>query len=243
MDSLKKPTPLWVTIGIVVILAIAGLYLVVPSYRIEKFRREAFSTHLVFDSHEVLIEDGRGGALGTVASGWPPENPENITKFEHLGEPPFWNFTVRFKNGTYHVYYSIKMDGSNIAGTYSVILTLQNVSKVFTFTVATDEKLPRTFDFQWNTSLPPTTEITWSMSFHKGWFRTPSFGPLLYYFITFLPEYFAAVILVTTILVVLLTYRLVKRKRKLQDSPPQSVHALKPARLIILLVATCSKEL
>jgi len=219
MGFLKKPTPLWVTVGLVVILAIAGLYFLVPSYRIEKFRREAFSTHLVFDSHEVLIEDGRGGAAGDVVSGWPPENPENITKFEHLGEPPFWNFTVRFENGTYHVNYSIKMNGSNIAGTYSVKLTLQNVSKVFTFTVATDEQLPRTFDFQWDTGIAPTKELSWIVSFHKGWSRTPSFGLLLSYFITYLPEYFVAIILATTILVVLLIYRLVKRKRNYEILP------------------------
>jgi len=216
MDFLKKPTPLWVTIVIVVILAIAGLYLLVPSYRIEKFRREAFSTHLIFDSYEVLIEDGHGGAGFDVVKAQPPGG--NITEHKSLGEPPFWNLTIRLENETYHTYYSIKMNGSNIAGTYSVKLTLQNASKVFTFTVATDEQLPRIFDFQWNTNIPPTSKFSGSMSFHKGWSRTPSFGLLLSYFITFLPEYFVAAILGTTMLVVLLTYRLVKGKRKLRDS-------------------------
>lgn len=216
MDFLEKPTPLWVTIGIVVILTIAGLYLLVPSYRIEKFRREAFSTHLVFDSYEVLLEDGRGGAGFDVVKA--QEFDGNVTEYVQSGEPPFWNLTIRLENETYHMYYSIKMNGTNVAGTYSVKLTLQNASKVFTFTVATDEKLPRIFDFQWNTGIPPTNKLGGSMSFHKGWSRTPSFGLLLSYFITYLPEYFVAVILATTILVVLLTYRFVKRERKLRDS-------------------------
>jgi len=211
MGFLKKPTPLWITLIVVVILILIGLYFAVPSYRHEQFRREAFSTHLVFDSYKVRIEDSRGGVEFEVVR--PQDIGGNLTEYEQSGEPPFWNLTIRLENGTYHVRYSIKMNGSEIAGTYCVRLKLENASKLFNFTVATNEQLPRTFISNWNTEMPPTSELTGSMNFHSGWSRTPSFDRLLYLFILFLPEYFGAIILAVTLLIAFLAYWLIKRRR------------------------------
>ena len=106
------------------------------------------------------------------------------------------------------------MNGAGIAGrTYSVGLTLQSLSEAFTFTVAADEQLPKAYDFQWDTGSPITTQVDWGMSFKSGWSRTPSIEVLLYYFARIFPEFLAAVILAVTILVPLLAYRLVSRRK------------------------------
>jgi len=210
MGFLKKPTPLWITLIVVVILALVGLYFVVPSYRYGEFRRGAFSTHLRFNSQEFLVEDSKGGYQSSIMSAY-EEYVTESQQSEHSA--PFWNNTIRLENGTYHIHYSIRMNGSDIAGTYSVMLTLQNSSKIFTFTVNTYEQLPKTFVLHWNTEVLPAKSIETSMTFHSGWSRTPSFDRLLYLFIFFLPEYFAAIILAVTLLIAFLAYRLIKRRR------------------------------
>jgi len=209
MGFLKKPTPLWITLIVVVILVLIGLYFVVPSYRHEQFRREAFSTHLVFNSNEIYIRNNLGSHGFDITSGY----GEHVVESEHSDHHGFWNLTLRLENGTYHVRYSIKMNGSDIAGAYGVRLTLENASKLFNFTVATNEQLPRTFVSNWNTEVPPASELTGTVNFHSGWSRTPSLDRLLYLFIFFLPEYSAAIILAVTLLIAFLVYRFIKRRR------------------------------
>jgi hypothetical protein len=215
MGFLKKPTPLWITLLVVVSLSLIALYFAFPSYRYREFCNEAFSTHLTLDSKKVTVKDAQGGGSITTYS----EFEEYVTELkkssedEFRGTPLFWNYTVRLENGTYHMHYSIKMNGSDIAGTYSVRLTLENTSKLFNFTVATNEQLPRTFVFHWNTEVPPANPINVSMGFHSGWSLTPSFDRLLYLFILFLPEYFVAITLAITLPIVFLAYRLVKHRK------------------------------
>lgn len=91
MGFLKKPTPLWITLLVIVILALVGLYFAVPSYRYEQFRREAFSTHLLSNSDEIFIRNNFGRHSFDIISGY----GEPVAESEQSDPSGFWNFTIR----------------------------------------------------------------------------------------------------------------------------------------------------
>jgi len=216
MGFLKKPTPLWVILLVVVSLSIMVLYFAFPHQRYREFHKEAFSTQLNYESREIYITDSTRGHTFSISAGY----VGNITEWNSYDphEETFWNASAMLRNETYHMNYSIQMNGTAIQGTYSVMLKLQNASKIFTFTVTDEEQLPKIFDVQWNTEQSPTDDLYVGIAHHSGWSRTPSFDRLLYLFILFLPEYFAVGISAITLLIVFLAYLLIRRRKSRNPS-------------------------
>jgi hypothetical protein len=226
MQKLKRPTPLWLTIVIVSILAVtASLFLapLVPGeiMKLSKFKERLYSSWINTGTNWFFIQDNAIVVNGSYHKFEPPQNA--VGWGEQSTSPPIVFANVTLIEGIYYLNFSIRLDGPYLTGAYEIKCRFQTnemeTSQVFNLTITEYDKLPKVSNFDWRTEVSESNSYSYKIMLHKGWSRSAvSFNALLFYLATFYPEVAVAIFVLVGTLIGSVIYLFAKRRRSLRRS-------------------------